>query len=205
MKQKNIIIVGVVGIALASIFYSMQSGQHDGAYVAKIEKQREEKNHYMRTAADSPFADSTALFTGLKYYPVNIDYRINARLTPIENKKPVSLPTSDNKQKSYIEYAHAEFELNGIKNKLLILEIMDRGPYRGTLFLAFADQTSANDTYGAGRYLDIKKVPGSSSITLDFNEAYNPYCAYNDNFSCPFPPKENILNVAIEAGEKTYH
>lgn len=197
--------VGVVVIALASIFYSMQSGQHDGAYVAKIEKQREEKNHYMRTASDSPFADSTELFTGLKYYPVNINYRFNARLTPIENKKTVSLPTSDDKQKSYMEYAYAEFEFNGVKNKLLILEIMDRGPYRGTLFLAFADQTSANETYGAGRYLDIKKVPGSSSITLDFNEAYNPYCAYNDNFSCPFPPKENILDIAIEAGEKIYH
>jgi uncharacterized protein (DUF1684 family) len=61
------------------------------------------------------------------------------------------------------------------------------------------------ETYGAGRYLDIKKTPGATSITLDFNEAYNPYCAYNDSFSCPFPPKENILHVAILAGEKNYH
>ena len=60
-------------------------------------------------------------------------------------------------------------------------------------------------TYGAGRYLDINKVPGSSSVLLDFNKAYNPYCAYSDNFSCPFPPKQNILGVPIRAGEKTYH
>jgi uncharacterized protein (DUF1684 family) len=73
------------------------------------------------------------------------------------------------------------------------------------LFLAFADKTSAAETYGAGRYLDVKKVPGAASVTLDFNEAYNPYCAYNDGYSCPFPPKENILEVAIQAGERTYH
>jgi uncharacterized protein len=82
---------------------------------------------------------------------------------------------------------------------------MDAGPYRGKLFLAFADATSANETYGAGRYLDLKKVPGATSILLDFNQAYNPYCAYSDGFSCPFPPKENILTIAINAGEKKYH
>jgi uncharacterized protein (DUF1684 family) len=73
------------------------------------------------------------------------------------------------------------------------------------LFLAFGDETSAVESYGAGRYLDIKKVPGSTSITLDFNLAYNPYCAYNDTYSCPLPPKENLLPVAIRAGEKVYH
>jgi uncharacterized protein (DUF1684 family) len=88
---------------------------------------------------------------------------------------------------------------------LLILEILDVGPYRATLFLAFADATSANETYGAGRYLDLKKVPGATTVTLDFNKAYNPYCAYSDKFSCPFPPKENVLKVAVRAGEKSYH
>jgi uncharacterized protein (DUF1684 family) len=88
---------------------------------------------------------------------------------------------------------------------LLILEIIDVGPFSGTLFLAFADATSANETYGAGRYLDLKKVPGATSVTLDFNKAYNPYCAYSDKFSCPFPPKENVLKVAVKAGEKSFY
>jgi len=114
------------------------------------------------------------------------------------------LATSDGQEKKYLEYAHAEFELNNTVCRLLILEIVD-GDYRGTLFLAFADSTSANETYGAGRYLDLKKTPGASSITLDFNNAYNPYCAYSDNFSCPFPPKENVLKTAVRAGEKKYH
>jgi uncharacterized protein (DUF1684 family) len=115
------------------------------------------------------------------------------------------LNTSDGKTQRYLEYAYAEFDLNDFKNRLLILEMIDMGPFRGKLFLAFGDATSALETYGAGRYLDVQKVPGGKTITLDFNKAYNPYCAYNDTFSCPLPPPENLLKVAIKAGEKTYH
>jgi uncharacterized protein (DUF1684 family) len=116
----------------------------------------------------------------------------------------VVLPTSDGIEKKYLEYAFAEFELDNVLSKLLILEIAE-GEYKGVLFLAFADETSTKETYGAGRYLELKKTPGASSITLDFNEAYNPYCAYSDKFSCPFPPKENLLKVPVRAGEKKYH
>ncbi len=159
----------------------------------------------MRSSDESPFGDEKKNFKGLNYFPVNLSYRISAKLISINDKKVVVLPTSDGLEKKYLEYAFAKFELNNQSCKLLILEIMEEGPYRGTLFLAFADSTSANETYGAGRYLDLKKVPGVSSIILDFNQAYNPYCAYSDNFSCPFPPKENILKTAILAGEKKYH
>ena len=70
-------------------------------------------------------------------------------------------------------------------------------------FLAFADSTSGKDTYGGGRYLNVRQ-DGKNSITIDFNLAYNPYCAYNPDFACPLPPKENVLTIAIEAGEKNY-
>lgn len=204
MKTRNIIIIIVVVVVLIGIYYSMSSGEPSETYIAKIEQLRKEKNNTIQSGDGSPFGDSIE-FKGLNYFSIDAKYRINAKLTEIEQKKAVALPTSDGKQKSYLAYAYAEFELDGVKNKLLILEIMDMGPYRGTLFLAFADKTSAAETYGAGRYLDVKKLPGASSITLDFNEAYNPYCAYNDNYSCPFPPTENILAVAIKAGEKTYY
>lgn len=205
MKSKNVVILIIIVVVIVAGLYSLRDDGSDEHYVARIEQQRKDKDHYMRTASDSPFADSAAAFHGLAYYPVNPKYRINARLVPVENKQTRTLATSDGVEKRYLEYAFAEFELDGVKNRLLILEIMDMGPFRGTLFLAFADKTSGADTYGAGRYLDIRKVPGSTSITLDFNEAYNPYCAYNNNFSCPFPPKENLLEVAIQAGEKNYH
>ncbi len=203
MKTKNIILIIVIVVVLIGIYYSLSGGETNEAYITKVEQLRKDKNNTMQSGDESPFGDSIG-FKGLNYFPIDSKYRINAKLTEIEHKKALSLPTSDGKEKSYLEYAYAEFELDGVKSKLLILEIMDIGAYRGTLFLAFADKTSADETYGAGRYLDVKKVPGATSITLDFNEAYNPYCAYNDNYSCPFPPTENILEVAIRAGEKTY-
>jgi uncharacterized protein (DUF1684 family) len=154
---------------------------------------------------DSPFIKDSIVFSGLHYFSIDPKYKIKAKLRAIENKKVVLLATSDGKEENYLEYAFAEFSLDGKENQLLILELMETGPNRGKLFLAFADETSGNETYGAGRYLDLKKVPAASTVILDFNLAYNPYCAYNDSYSCPFPPRENILKVPILAGEKNYH
>jgi uncharacterized protein len=204
MKSKNIFFIILIAVVLAVFLYSMQDTSTDGAYKSQLEKERADKDDFMRNNSESPFADSTASFTGLKYFDVDEHYRVAATLIPITDKKSVVLATSDGLKKRYLEYAYAEFSLDNEKCRLLILEIMDMGPFRGTLFLAFADGTSAKETYGAGRYLDIKKVPGSKSIMLDFNKAYNPYCAYNNSFSCPFPPSENLLTISIKAGEKNY-
>lgn len=205
MKTKNILFILLLITLVVIGFYSLQPSGTDEAYRGQIEKERKDKDDFMRNNSESPFADSIELFNGLRYFEADEKYRLSANLVPIENKKSVTLATSDGLEKRYLEYAYAEFSVEGKDCKLLILEIMDMGPFRGTLFLAFADATSASETYGAGRYLDIKKVPGSTSITLDFNKAYNPYCAYTDKFSCPFPPRENILEVAIKAGERNYN
>jgi uncharacterized protein (DUF1684 family) len=204
MKSRNIILLLTIVVVIIIVFYGFQ-GQDDPAYKEEIQKEREEKDRFMSTGSDSPFAKKTETFTGLKYFEPDPDYRIVANLTPVENRKVILLKTSDGKEERYMDYATAEFVLDGIMNKLLILEVMEMGPFRGKLFLAFGDETSARETYGAGRYLDVTKVPGSATITLDFNKAYNPYCAYNDTYSCPFPPAENLLKVAIKAGEKSYH
>jgi uncharacterized protein (DUF1684 family) len=205
MKSSTVIITIAVISVVAIVWYTSTSGNSDAEYTQRIENSRKEKDDFMRNSDESPFKDSTEAFTGLKYFPPNPKFRINADLEPVENRNVVVLQTSDNKEQRYIEYAWASFSLDGVRCKFKILEVLDSGPFKGTLFLAFADQSSAIDTYGAGRYLDVKKTPGATSITLDFNEAYNPYCAYSDSFSCPFPPKENLLNVAILAGEKVYH
>ena len=204
MNKKKIFIVGLLAAVATVIYYSMREGTPQ-EYIQQIEKERKEKNYFMRNNDASPFVDSVSSFTELSFFPIDAKYRVNARLVPVENKKIVTLKTSDEKEQRYAEYAHAEFSIDGVDCKLLILEVMEMGPNRGMLFLAFGDETSALESYGAGRYLDIKKVPGSTSITLDFNTAYNPYCAYNDTYSCPLPPIENLLPVAIEAGEKLYH
>jgi uncharacterized protein (DUF1684 family) len=205
MKSSNIIII-VFAIALIGVlFYTMQETESPEAYIKEIEKERADKDHFMRTSSESPFADSVELYKGLNYFPIDANFKVIADLTPVEEKKVIVLKTSDGiNEEHYLPYAYASFELDGAPCKLLILEIMEEGIQRGSLFLGFGDQTSARETYGAGRYLDIKKVPGSSTITLDFNEAYNPYCAYTDKFTCPLPPIENLLSVAVNAGEKIY-
>jgi uncharacterized protein len=205
MKSKNIILIAAVAAIVVIVLYSFQGSQNDPAYMDEINKEREDKDRFMKTSGDSPFAKNRDAYTKLNYFPIDPKYRIIADLVPIENKKLVTLKTNDGKEERYQEYAYAEFDLDQFHNKLVIYEMIDMGPFRGKLFLAFGDATSANETYGAGRYLDVTKTPGSTTITLDFNKAYNPYCAYIDTYSCPLPPPENILNVAIRAGEKNYH
>jgi uncharacterized protein (DUF1684 family) len=205
MKSSHVIIGIAVISTLVILIYSSTVGDNDASYRVEMMTRRAQKDDFMKTADESPFKDSKESFTGLKYFDPDLKFRVSADLEPIENKKMVVLQTSDNKEQRYLEYAYATFTIDDVPCKLLILEVADNGPFRGTLFLAFADQSSAIETYGAGRYLDVKKTPGATSITLDFNEAYNPYCAYSDSFSCPFPPKENVLNVLIAAGEKVYH
>jgi uncharacterized protein len=205
MKRSNLILIlGLTGV-ITLIIFSLQGGKSAADYQAFIDKDRKDKDEFMKSGEGSPFLKDTIPFEGLKYFPANEKYNIKAKLEVIEEKKVVILGTSDGKEQKYLEYAYAVFDLEGVKNRLLILEVMDMGPQRGKLFLAFADESSGIETYGAGRYIDIKKVPAATTIELDFNLAYNPYCAYTESFSCPFPPKENILKVAILAGEKSYH
>lgn len=205
MKRSNLfLIIGLIAV-IALTIYSLQGGKSASDYQAFIDNDRKDKEEFMKSGDGSPFLKDTIPFQGLKYFPLNEKFNIKAKLEPIEEKKVVLLGTSDGIEQKYLEYAHAIFKLDGVQNKLLILEVMDMGPQRGKLFLAFADETSGIETYGAGRYLDVKKVPAATTMELDFNLAYNPYCAYVDNFSCPFPPKENLLKIAVLAGEKSYH
>src|SRR5690242_9210885 len=133
MKKQNIILLVVVVVALVSVFYSFMGSQDQSSYIKQIEEEREEKERYMRTSKESPFAEKPAAFEGLKYFPPDIKYKITANLTPIKNKQVVLLPTSDGKEERYVEYAFAEFDFEGYHNKLIILEMVDIGPFRGKL------------------------------------------------------------------------
>lgn len=204
MRTRTIIYVFVVVGLSVLIYYTFRGDDTVQTYVKQINKERKDKDEFMRAGESSPFAGQTEAFTGLKYFAPDFKFRIQADLRPTAKKEIIRLNTNDGLTQTYLTYAYAEFDFENLHNRLLILEVLDDGPDRGKLFLAFADGTSANETYGAGRYLDVKKVPGASTITLDFNNAYNPYCAYSEKFSCPFPPAENVLKIAIRAGEKSY-
>ena len=203
MNRRNTLIFLVIVVTVVIIIDSNRSGETTADYAETIRQSREERDLFMRTSPESPFAGMEEQFSGLKYFPTDSDYRINASLIRIEDPEIVTLPTNDGKQERYLEYGRAVFDFQGNEYELLILEIMS-GPSRRSLFLAFGDATSAGETYGAGRYLDLKKVPGATSVVLDFNYAYNPYCAYNDSYSCTLPPRENLLPFVINAGERIY-
>ncbi len=192
-------------IILATVVYlTISGGPSPEVYASAIEADRQKKDDYMRNDDRSPLYAKRDSFPGLKYFPPDLSFTFLARLEPVTNKQVRVLQTSTGEQARYLDYAWAVFEKEGKEYRLLILEIMEMGPNRGKLFLAFADETSARETYGGGRYLDLKKVPAATTLELDFNKAYNPYCAYNEAYSCPLPPKENVLPLAIRAGEKSF-
>jgi uncharacterized protein (DUF1684 family) len=138
----------------------------------------------------------------LNYYPVNEEFKILAKFTRIQRVQPIFIPTTTGESKKYIPYGYAEFELEGKPQKLLLYQDWEENN-PNKLSLMFADNTSGDATYGGGRYLDVPKS-STNAITIDFNMAYNPFCHFNDEYSCPIPPSANLMTVTIEAGEKLY-
>lgn len=198
-KVISVIVIVVIGI---SIIYTLQGGESEEDYRERIIEERERTERFMKSSDESPFAPEEIAFNGLEFYAPDPAYKVRARLTPIEDHKLLQMPTSTGEEEKYIRYAYADFELNGQQARLLLLQPFDS---QTKLFLPFADASSGEETYGGGRYLDIDMPARTSkSIELDFNKAYNPYCAYNPTYSCPLPPKENVLDIPIKAGEKAY-
>ena len=145
-------------------------------------------------------------FTALEFYPVNLDFRVEARFVRTPDEKPFLMPTSTTRLPEYVKYGEAHFQIKGVDYSLSLYQSTtpDEDPeYKDYLFLPFTDLTSGDGSYGGGRFLDAY-IPEGDTILLDFNKAYNPYCAYNKNYSCPIPPKENDLLVRVEAGVKDF-
>jgi uncharacterized protein (DUF1684 family) len=200
IKIKGIGVIAILVVLFVILFpFDHESGQDD--YILQIEKHRAEIDAFMRKAEKSPFNGAAEAYHGLNYYAPDPAYRITARFVPLETEIPVSLATSDGKSAEYFKYGYVHFDLNGRANKLLILKQIVSG--EKYLFIPFADSTSGEETYGGGRYLETEVLP-DSTVVIDFNLAYNPYCAYSPDYSCPLPPVDNYLAIAIAAGEKNY-
>lgn len=198
---KKLIIVAIILFIGFGIYLTIQPSQVDPeVYQKEIEEFRSERHEFMRSNENSPFQKIP--FNGLDYFPPNPAFRVTANIDKITERSYLNIPTTDGKNERYLKYAYANFDLEGQRLRLLILKKTGMGA-SDILFTAFADDTSGESTYGGGRYLDLS-FKNANQITIDFNKAYNPYCAYDPNFVCPLPPKENILPVAIKAGEKNY-
>lgn len=136
-------------------------------------------------------------FSGLAYYEPNPELVFTVEVEPVERTR-ISVQTSDGAERVHERAGRVRFEADGQEATLVLYDTGHPG-----YFVPFRDKTSGVETYGAGRYLDIDPNP-DGTVTIDFNLAYNPLCAYSDTFSCPLPPVENWLSVPIEAGERSY-
>jgi uncharacterized protein (DUF1684 family) len=198
---RNKLLYTIFGLVILIILiYSFAGNFNQENYLQEVLDKRAEIDQFMRSSDDSPFQTVEEPYQGLNYYDPNPDYRINADFTKIDSGKVRRLPTSDGKEEMYREYGFADFMLNGREHRLLVLEMVGGINH---IFIPFADSTSGEDTYGAGRYLELPTIR-NGKILLDFNYSYNPYCAYSASYSCPLPPAENYLATSILAGEKNY-
>lgn len=143
------------------------------------------------------------------FYTAKQDYVVTADVEQLFNEPTFRMPTYDGTSNEYKRYGFLNFELNGKKYKLTAYQsvaLFQNATYKNHLFVPFMDNTTGETSYEGGRYLDLSISDiKDGKIKIDFNRAYNPYCAYSNGYRCPQPPKDNILNAAIEAGEKKYN
>ena len=191
-----------VAIALAvSIVAACSITPPEEDYPAKIAAIRAAKDDSFKNGADSPIpADKKATLLPLQYFPIDENYAVPATLEPAAERTQIQVPTSTGKIRTMQRIGALKFSLQG-KPLRLTAFIDVESPQVNRLFIPFADQTSGKETYAAGRYMELDPTP-TGIYVVDFNVAYNPYCYYNAEYDCPYPPKENRLDAAIRAGEK---
>ena len=163
-----------------------------------LEQFRKEKDDFFRNSHHSPLLpEQRRSFPGLRYFPENPELRLEAQVKRFPTGEVVQIQTNTGDVQTYQRFGRFPFEVDGQLIELTIFE--NENGY----FLPFADSLAGTETYGAGRYLEPERLP-DGRFEVDFNLAYNPYCAYNEKWSCPITPAENRLKVPIQAGEKTF-
>ena len=184
----------------------------------KLKAFRVKRDQFFKEDPHSPLKEADRKkFKGLCYYPINLRYAMTGSIERYPTEpKPIyaNLPTNKGREKKYVKYGRFKLRWEGKEHVLQIYRPLGGGE----LFLPFKDKTSGTETYSEGRYLYIEPIPGGSEsvgttpvpgtrtekVLIDFNRAHNPFCAYNEKYTCPFAPKENWLEIAIQAGEKRF-
>lgn len=165
-------------------------------------------NEQFRDSLQSPLLkEDLEVFESLEFYPVNEVFIVEAKFKRAKNEKTFQMKTSTTRTPMYKKYGELHFEIDGKKFKLNLyqnIELSRKPGFKDYLFLPFSDLTNGNETYIGGRYIDFR-IPKSEKVIVNFNLAYNPYCAYNYEYSCPIVPLENDLNIEIKAGVKKFH
>ncbi|WP_339655406.1 DUF1684 domain-containing protein [Flavobacterium frigidarium] len=196
-----------ISVLFALLFLSFAYSQNkfDSASVTSFQ---EELNKEFANAKTSPLlAADLKDFESLDFFPVNEKYFVNAKFTRTPKEKAFKMKTSTDRTPIYVKYGEVDFLLNGRSYKLNVyrdIALSRKKEFKDYLFLPFSDLTSGAESYIGGRYIDLK-LPKGDTLDIDFNKAYNPYCAYSPEYSCPRVPLENDLDAEIKAGVKKFH
>nr|WP_298345481.1 DUF1684 domain-containing protein [uncultured Algibacter sp.] len=172
----------------------------------ETEFQKEINSDY-KDASKSPLKEKDRKnFESLDFFKFDSAYVVIANFKRTPNEKPFKMKTTTARRPIYVKYGELTFNLKGESFKLNIYQnqgLIEKEGYENYLFLPFLDETNGLESYGGGRYIDAR-IPEGSTMIIDFNKAYNPYCAYNDKYSCPIVPRKNYLKTRIEAGVKAF-
>jgi len=176
--------------------------------VQSVEEFQKTINAEFADREESPLMDEDfKVFKTLDFYPVNEKFAVEAKFVKAENEKVFRMKTTGTRTPEYVKYGELHFEIDGKSFRLNIyqnIELSQKEGYHDYLFLPFSDLTCGNESYIGGRYIDMR-FPKTDVVMVDFNKAYNPYCAYNHKYSCPIVPLENDLEIEITAGVKKFH
>ena len=169
---------------------------------------QKEMNEFFKDASISPLKEKDLKnFKGLDFFAFDSSYVVNAALTRTPDEKSFKMKTTTDRLPEYIKYGTVTFDLFGKSYSLNIyknLEGINKEGYEDYLFLPFLDDTNGDESYGGGRYIDLD-IPKEDNLVIDFNSAYNPYCTYDEKYSCPIVPRENYLSIKIKAGVKNFN
>ncbi|HYK88481.1 MAG TPA: DUF1684 domain-containing protein [Acidobacteriota bacterium] len=167
--------------------------------------ERREKDREFKSGKSSPIAaEDRGHFQGLAYFDLNPNLRFRVKLNRYPEPRNIRLGTNTGEMRDALRYGYFDFQVDGRDCRLQVYRVEDTDSGNGpSLFIPYRDATTGKESYGAGRYIDLKENT-TGYYDLDFNRAYNPYCAYGKGYSCPVPPSENTLAVPIRAGEKSY-
>ncbi len=178
-----------------------------------ISQSKKEVIAYRKTHLDELLSDVRKPITPeekdlIKYFSFKKSWQVEAEYVPLEKEPVFQMPTYSGVTRDYRKFAAATFTHGQKKITVFLYQNMTliRQPqYKDYLFLPFKDDTNGAESYGGGRYMDVRiSTVKDGKIILNFNKAYNPYCAYNEGFNCPIPPQENHLNLSIRAGERNF-
>lgn len=193
-------------ISFSLLFFLLSKGQFNADSLKKtIFEFRKELNEQYRDSVHSPLSKEDRLkFKEHQFFDPYQKYCVVADFVRTPEEKPFEMKTSTDRRPLYVKYGEIHFTLNGKKHKLSVyqnMSLLNDPKYRDYLFLPFKDLTSGKETYGGGRFIDLT-IPAGKRMIVDFNKAYNPYCAYSHAYSCPVPPPENFLDTEVKAGIK---